>query len=1153
MGSTDATIDLDHATSRGHRTAVLALVITLVVGGLPAGAWTAGPTDEPTEPEADLQPFCRTSDPVEGALAHAEDPRLEVTRGCTLWRETNVTAHGEPVVAPIPGGSGVLVAHPGDPGTVTRRENRTGEVLWRSQVPLDGSIGLAVSAESGLAIVGWTGGVAALSLTDGALAWTSKETGATGGSGLGVSPNGTTLYTAHTTSGSRTRDAPGLDDDPAKLVVTAIDVANGRQLWTNSTDLWWHVQAPLVWDHGHPGCQAGPADVVVAPDGTVFAAREQTCRYLGLAVAGFSPGGELAFTGTHPATGEDTRWELGSHRVEGTGLALHPNGRILYAAGAIEPTGQGAEIHPGGLVAFDLATGETLWSRSGLSAESFGRWDEDPGLYCLDPYGSCRIDGGFYDLAVTRRGEVLVAGVQAEDPSAGGPYRLRLVTLDGTTGEPTQRSNLADEALGAPGGQAASPLLDGLYPDVELAVGPQHLTVYAAFRTDEGNRLLGQPLLGNAGAERWHTPPPDRAGTRWALDLEAGDGALVVAGLVPEPSSGDRWPDLALITQGISRGIAHRLLASVQAQALAPDPPSDGTREPSSALTGLAHGERMTRGTPMVEVNATDRVDVEVTIERPGTYYLLVRGVEAFTNYTVQGLPLAGEGPNPLTPSWCGFEGIRPCIGWTDECADLIPGLSGGGDCRPDWIPDPRVWCGAGPGVFDPDPTRRLPLCQQEGEGVCTSALTVVRRHHNWGDKCWGTSRDDPVTFARADVPTGEEDRADAGSVLFGPVPLTEGRYAVLHPHNVTSDAASVTRRCAASAAAPDAGLGDRLAACISVHVEPDAELDDLPDRGSPIDLSAGPTPVPQPRDGLPTAISSPDGDGSGSSSSEDERSCDRDWYADVATVLHERGADEPSLDDHAVMYSKLTGFHVLAWRYGWYDGTCIPWDFRFDEAFAEFDIVGATDVRGTREWISRIGVRGSCDLDSIRACLEGHADAALLPHKPGVYIPDKIQGRGKLYAEHELQAGHTDVDEEVSDVISSILETVADALLPGSGTLVDLVVQGVQALEALNPVQGAPFAGSNFTGYECGLGCEEWSVYAGGYDVNYVHRTAHRPYGCEGWDDPVQLPVKTGIEHLVYRRWLPDEEGDRRLESWVFPTGTTLTAVPVRIAKRGC
>lgn len=1088
--------------ARTPQATTVALTIALLLGSIPAvGALGAGPTEDPRRagPAASLP--CEPGEPAPFASPFDADRRRLVEGGCRSWQSRSAPAD---VVAlePIDDGETFLHARDDDGRIVVeRRQARTGSVGWRTQLEAPGDVGrlnLLVAEASDQVYVGWEhddqgadrpraelggadwspGGLARLSLGTGTVDWHR----APGSAGLGLAAEQDTLYYAYTEGGYLRFDDGDLEEDNATLVVTAVDPNTGATRWTNETDAWWtsHAYDDLGPDSSS-SCVDGPAHVTVS-DGITYVARGQRCTGVPIAVAGFAPDGEMAFLSSYPDEHADTAW--GEGRIWGSGLAVHPNGRILYATASdlrpSTPWGE-TETRHGAVVAFDLVSREVLWSWYGGATldPKIPSWTE-----ICSPWGpGCFAEHGIHDVEVTRRGEVVLAGF--DDRFATRTDRLaQLVVLDGLTGE----------ALSPPDLDQMGPAfltdrhLEGAAFDAELTLGPDHRTAYAVYRTDVSARALGFPLFGDRAGSVWEAEQPSGAENTWIRDIAVSPHTTVGAGPdapFPQPAGGSGSQ-----LSGFVRGLANRAYVELHTEASGAES-SQESASASSAATGIVHGERAVEGVPTVYVNATDRVHAEVNISEPGIYYLFVDGVTPFQRYALDGLPIDQEGVNQSrSPACTTILGHRSVL----------------------------------------DVTRsRAAGCEETESGVCSRGWEGVASHPTWRRKCWGTGKDDPATVARADAPPGEEGEHD-GAVLFGPLLLTEGRYAVVEADQPALDALNLAWRCAAPTLRDGtSGSGSvDLPACIEVHMTGGGKAPSSVPRTAPARADQG---------GAGSAGSSSTQGGHGR-----ERCPDRwevgayRWHGGPVDIQ----ANES--DEHARLWHTRLSYLVYVTKDIERGDRCVPSIADLRSADIEFDLRGRRSFDAANEWEIVISARGSCPYTRTAPCLRAE-EGSLLVRRPGVLLPDRVESSPTLAVERINEAGH---NQAKGEVLESLGDAVVDIGALLFGTSIDVAVSLAELIHDgaswLFPVGDDPFEDNGHRNYECGVGCKEWSVLQGGGPTTFVHRPLLRMYDCGS----IHYPIKMGVQSLVYSREVSGHDEPTMFGRWTLDGSHIEQQIPI-------
>lgn len=1099
----------------------VALTIALLLGSIPvAGALGAGPTEDPRRagPTASLP--CEPGQPAPLASPFDADRRRPVQGGCRSWQSRSAPADAV-ALEPIDDGETFLHARDDDGRIVVeRRQARTGSVEWRTQLQAPGDVGrlsfLAAEASDHV-YVGWEhddqgadrpraelggtdfspGGLARLSLATGTLDWHRSP----GSAGLGLAAEQDTLYYAYTEGGYLRFDDGDLEEDNATLVVTAVDPSTGTTRWTNETDAWWTSHAyDDVGPDSSSSCVDGPAHVTVS-DGIAYVARGQRCTGVPIVVAGFAPDGEMAFLSSYPDEHADTAW--GEGRIWGSGLAVHPNGRILYAtASDFRPANAWAEAETkaGAIVAIDLFSGDVLWGWSASGETWVG--DTYNGGDCGRWRSACFADHGIHDLAVTPRGHVVLVGFDEMHGTNHPGLEGQLVVLDGLTGQPIGRERITPSIT-----DAVEMETSGHAFDARVDIGPDGVVAFGAYRTSQEVRLVGFPLSADRAGPLWTAKLPEASDRSHVLDLAVGPETVVGAGTSDTDQATVSGPPSQV--SGYERGLVDRTLASIQTDVVGTGSPDDASRRASSAATGLVHGKRALQGVPTVEVNATDRVHAEVNISRPGEYYLLVEGVTPHQAYALDALPISQRGVDAGWSGTCEDDSEEDCEqGASDRCLEPLGANLGAGGSG--WL---EVCRQTDEGACETligrdsliDQGRDLVLpCEQPGGVACGNGTVLVQRHPTWRRKCWGTGREDPVTLARADAPAGEANDTDAGTVVFGPVALTEGRYTVLKADEPWYDSGTLVSNCVEGIVRSWSSSGE-LAACIEVHVDRSQPAPSAPAR--PAEASGG-------------VASGTTGTASQGGSGSDEQ-CPSRWKTEVREIplrIFDAVANESDRDERIwradVLYLTFAA-RLAADRYG-----CYIEDFDVRDARVRYDLHGERLFDGGKEWTAVIGVLGNCAPSWHVGC--GGDEGSLMLRRPTVYLPDKTEGDGRLEVEAVHHAGHSESEEDFEE---SLQDLVVDVVSFGSGKPIDIFLEMAEALgyakDELLPAWGDPFAGDDYPTYECGLGCEEWGIVQGAQAAEYVHRPFLRPYGCE----TIRYPVKAGIQEL-FHAWADDGSG---------------------------
>lgn len=1103
-----------------HATTV-ALTIALLLGSIPIpGALGAPATEDPRRagPTASLP--CEPGEPALFASPFDADRRRPVQGGCRSW-QTRAPSADAVALEPIDDDETFLHARDDDGRIVVeRRQARTGSLEWRTQLEAPGDVGrltLLVEEASDEVYVGWEhddqgldrpraelggtdwspGGLARLSLGTGTLDWQRTP----GSAGLGLAAEQDTLYYAYTEGGYVRFDDGDLQEDNATLVVTGVDPGTGATRWTNETDAWWISHAyDDVGPYSSSSCVDGPAHVTVA-DGIAYVARGQRCTGVPIAVAGFAPDGEMAFLSSYPDEHADTAWREG--RIWGSGLALHPNGRILYAtASQFRPANAWAEAETktGAIVAVDLVSGDVLWGWSAAGETWFG--DTYNGGNCGRWRSACFADHGIHDLVVTPRGHVVLVGFDEMHGTHHPSLEGQLVVLDGLTGQPIGRERILPLVT-----DTVEMEMPGLAFDARVDLGPDGVVAFGAYRTSQEVRLVGFPLPADRAGPTWTAKLPETSDRSHVLDLAVGPDTVVAAG-TSDTEQATVWGPPSHVS-GYERGLVDRTLASMQTDVIQTGSREDASRRASSAATGLVHGKRALQGVPTVQVNATDRVHAEVNISRPGEYYLLVEGVTPHQAYALDALPISQRGVDAGWSGACGGDSGEECgRGTSDRCLEPLGALlrmdgSGWtGVCR---FTDEGA-CETVVGresVVDESRDSVLP-CEQPGGVVCGNGTVLVQRHPTWRRKCWGTGREDPVTLARADAPAGEANETDAGTVVFGPIALTEGRYTVVEAEDPRHDPGKLPSNCLEEVVSTRS-RPDELTACIEVHVRRPQPAPTGPAR------SAG---------GPEGTVPGTTGTASHGGSSSDEQ-CPSRWKKEVREIplrIFDAVANESDRDERIwradVLYLTFAA-RLEADHYG-----CYIEDFDVRDARVQYNLHGERLFDGGKEWTAVIGVLGNCAPSWHVGC--GGDEGSLMLRRPTAYLPDKTEGDGRLEVEAVHEAGHSESEEDLKE---SLWDLVVNVVSHWTDTRIDVFVDLAELLgpakDELLPAWGDPFAGDDYPEYECGLGCKEWGVVQGAQAVEFVHRPFIRPHGCED----ATYPVKAGIQEL-FHAWADDDSG---------------------------
>jgi outer membrane protein assembly factor BamB len=997
--------------------------------------------------------------------------------GCPVWE---LGVEGD-AVARVPGTEDVLVVDvDGEGPAVVRANASTGEVVWQRPAetpPADGgppasTADVAVDAERGRAYVAWhaydheepddryersraaldRGGLAAVELADGEVAWQRDA----GTAPVALGPHGDRLYHAWVTEGDQT----GLSTEPwdrASIEVAAVDAATGERTWQNGTDLWWRVHAPasFVDGGGQPFCDAGPADVTVDGDGRVYAARSQACGKLPGAVVGFTANGTLARTWTFPRALDDP----GAPEVAQTdaALAMHPDGDLLYVTG---------NRH---VAAYDTRTGQRLWAWNSTWLEC--AWDERS---CQGPGGPGAWENRDHDhgsdLAVTPLGQVLVTGFD-HDPGERGDLTPRLVVLDGLTGETLNKDGFRWDLHSRPDVQSSWEAfeLEGEADllDSTIAVAGSGVAAVARFQVGDEARVLGYPLVGDLAGPVWKAtdgPGPSGrpvevtdardvavAGDTVVLGREASSGHAQGALLQAMASGALGLPDEATATRG------------------------DGTRAGAFAL----HGSSAAEGTPALIVQANDSRHANVTLDEPGERYVLLEGVNASHRYAFQAAadqtgPIPGHGQ----PSVCSSP--------VEDPEDLVPTA---------WEP-------------------RNGPCTRETPRACTSdaAEPGLRPHPAVDGSCWATDRGAPVTVTQADR-VGDRD-VENGSALFGPLPLTEGDYAItrtpdpwvldedgdLEPSPLTEWTLQHTQQCAAQGQVPEIQPTEAgLEKCLHVRV-------DRPSAG----------------------VKAP-----ASSRSESSGGCEhRVENVGTSSTIAMATPEDVSTENRVLFESSVLLYGKVLERYYDHGRERCRYETGSASARATFLVNGSNYVGPSAEWTVTTNVETTCTDEGERGkdCgelpktrMRAHGLSTCVPDQETVHVAEILGEPGTTGAEEGFRRSVTELFKAILDVFGYGLLGLSEASAETFGAARDQFVA--------KECQTAQMDG-------CGLGCREWtwSIRDG---QTFLHRQLLEASGC----DEASFPVNWGIENAMLD--YVDHRG--AMWNWGFEGTTIQQTVPVK------
>jgi hypothetical protein len=328
-----------------------------------------------------------------GAGDSGETVAYNATTGATLWRARYAAGgHNDSsfdAIAISPTGSVVFVTGetsltPGGSRTdLTVAYNAsTGAQLWAVSPAFGtGASSIAASTFGAAVYVTGGGGTVAYNATTGATLWTA-DTGVTGGTSDGVSPNGKTVYV--------TGSAGSSPSGTSMYKTAAYNAATGASRWTVPSPFQSRALAVdqdgseivVTGDTGHPGTSSASGATVAYSAATGAKMWDQgfTSKYgftepLSVAmnhtatlvfVTGFTTvkGGSVAYrTVAYDATTGTTAWarHVGSESADAPPtLAVSPLGTDVYVTGS-KPNAPGAGSHYA-TVAYNTANGTVDWT-----------------------------------------------------------------------------------------------------------------------------------------------------------------------------------------------------------------------------------------------------------------------------------------------------------------------------------------------------------------------------------------------------------------------------------------------------------------------------------------------------------------------------------------------------------------------------------------------------------------------------------------------------------------------------------------------------------------------------------------------------------------------------------------------------------------------
>ncbi len=1046
---------------------VLALVLTVAI---PTLAQQATSPLEETVSTACINPGLQAG-PSRGPV----DQRPSgVHGGCQVWNHDTSTS----AVEGIRDHDHVLAAGvENDRLTVTRLNATTGDTLWETQAPARNGeeITILLDEEHEAAYLGWhtyphrwqnamtrsphettfePGGIAKIDLEDGTLVWQRTP----GSAGIALSPDGDRLYHAATTQGLHL-------EHTARLETTSLDTETGTPAWTNSSSLWWDAHAPLFALDAteEPFCDAGPADLEVHPNGTLFVARSQACNLLPGALLGYAPNGTLTHAWTYPVP-------LGEHDADPlpiteTSLALHPAGHILYAVSTHH------------VAAYHTLTRDQLWAWTSTDPVDCQQppcnAPEGPGLWHSDGF-----PGGL-DAATTPSGDLIISAFD-DGLLHGHDIVPRLLTLDGTTGEPLHREppelgpntkiHLHHPDSTIDPGRYGSPLAS------EISLEPHGLFAFVSYQAGSQGRVLGFPLAGDTAGPAWEAFGPHEAEDTWTIEDST---------VLDRPRGVASTTETVVVAGASTTGHAKGRILEALTETPRPNHitlQDEATTDAHRALTGAVHGARIVEGTPTLHVRTSDSIRAHVNVTEPGTYYLLVDGLDAGDRYALH----APHDPNQPTPA------------------------PAGSACTPHALTQPHVH----PFLFDlatntVDDTNDP--CQRSDPGLCTSDTRnpVVESPRYLEDNCWTTGERGPVTVTRADREDDEE--AEQGSALFGPLIITEGEYAIVRapPLDPLSPGPSVAaiQDAAHGCGAEDLfSLGGNpqghhgLEVCIEVRFE--TGEDALP-------------PVP------PQTSSSSSGGTWGQ-----HCAYEVDHVAAVSTAETEPRTGKA---EGRILQSSVNMIGLGIERYPQGSGSC-GIHAGYAQSVATFYLNGSTEFRGTTEWRAAFNLaclvgwdQGGCKDSSSSASIQLRKPSSCIPDEEGIYVHELPGPPGTTGAERERNGFLTEIAKRiVHEITGQPLFWAIERTHEGLKLAQDHFFEKDCEREAMAA---------------CGLGCQEWAWSVSGNE-QFLHRLNMRAAQCA----TIEYPVTWGIEKGILR--FDTEYGV--IAAWTLPGAFVDQSFPV-------
>lgn len=1043
-----------------------ALVATLALLAF-AGLVLLAPSalaEEPGKPvtHADADPL---GDPVACHDTGLEHGAGTPTSGCLMWDRQ---APGDAVTA-VPGEASVLAAGiRGETLEVRRLDPATGHERWTQSLSLDehhDDVSIEVDAPRERVYVGWDtydrrgfdeyanfeqGGVARLDLDTGTVAWSRQG----GTSGLAVAPDGDHVYYGISEPGHEYWDGWGREHDPAALRVHAVDTADGERAWTTSTSLWWTAhRAGQVDRTSSLYCYAGPAEVIVAPDGTVFAANDPRCD-VGATLLALQPSGSLAYVKSLPQPlGASAPNECsGCRSYRDAALAMHPAGHTVYAAWSEY------------LAAYDVASGDKRWDvRGNHLADPCPT--EDRGVNCADPLthvpggrtSDPGVDGFGKALAVTSGGQVVWSGF------ARPSYEERMVRpwvsiFDADTGywlagaEDVQTEDSLMEASSRP----------ELESEVEVADGGH--TFYVAFRADGDARAFGYLFTGDAlwGYQEpvWEARTPSGDPADWAANLApTGEGIVVGDGNLSGHSPSH-------LLSHVERVASSDTLDQEEVDA--------AKRDTQQTTTRALHGDRVAQGTPTVLVEADGTLRAEVNITEPGVYYVLVENVTGGQEYAFQ------------DPSW--MSGQLTPVSFECPGGGAMPWVQGPDNCP----------------VYDP----------QSKERICSSDVPWFSGARFAEGNCYGRSREDPVTVTRADYAAGRE--VDNGSALFGPVVLTEGRYAVFEREDgqgalesATTKGLEAISRCTSDdvVSSHDA----RLVECLEVHVRTDGGEGTEPMEGSP--------------------------DPFRSSGHTMDRSCRYETSNRFFSWDSTTDANRTSSEESRIYVSSMWILGTAVERYP--DGDHCRVNIGQGMGQASLALFGKTDFHWDAEWTVTFSLGGVCNRNGQPVeCRSGDWDTRLELATPTSCLPDQET----LYVAGLLEEpGTTAAERQRSEASAGFFDSLIEGLR--LKPLFNAARHGVDWLGHKED-DWIPIDCEMDKMHECGAGCQEWA-WRVDEDEKFIHRYAMRVGACGETGYPTSWGIEAANLHF---------DADRHpMQAWTHEPSLVNRSIPVELTRWDC